>query len=224
VLVTLLMARLDEHLPAAGDRAKAAGMAAYMRDQFAFLGLPSPVLRKATREALTGLPKPGEADLAAVARACWDRPEREYQYVACDYLRAHVAAAGPDFLAVTRELLITKSWWDTVDALSTRFVGDLVRRHPSLSASMDAWSGDDNLWLIRTAILHQLHYGAETDTDRLFGYCVRQAGHPDFFVRKAIGWALRHYARTDPGAVRDFVTAHRDRLSPLSIREATKHL
>ena len=89
---------------------------------------------------------------------------------------------------------------------------------------MDAWSADDDMWLIRTAILHQLHYGDQTDTTRLFDYCTRQAGHPDFFVRKAIGWALRQYARTDPDAVRAYVGAHRDRLSPLSIREATKHL
>ena len=80
------------------------------------------------------------------------------------------------------------------------------------------------MWVVRTAILHQLHHGTATDPDRLFGYCARQAGHPDFFVRKAIGWALRQYARTDPAAVRNFVAGHRDRLSPLSVREAMKHL
>ncbi len=80
------------------------------------------------------------------------------------------------------------------------------------------------MWLVRTAILHQLHYGEATDTERLFRYCAAQAGHRDFFVRKAIGWALRHYARTDPAAVREFVTAHGGELSPLSVREATKHL
>jgi len=128
------------------------------------------------------------------------------------------------FLAVARTLITTKSWWDTVDALATRFVGDLVRRHPALVATMDDWSAEPDLWLVRTAILHQLHYGPATDTERLFAYCSRQAGHPDFFVRKAIGWALRHYARTDPDAVRQFVAAHASRLSPLSVREATKHL
>jgi 3-methyladenine DNA glycosylase AlkD len=89
---------------------------------------------------------------------------------------------------------------------------------------MDAWAADANLWLVRTAILYQLHYGAATDTDRLFGYCTRQAAHPDFFVRKAIGWALRHYARTDPDAVRRYLADNADRLSPLSAREAAKHL
>jgi 3-methyladenine DNA glycosylase AlkD len=223
-LAASLLARLDHHLGAARDPARAAGMAAYMRDQFPFLGLPAPTLRALERTALAGLPRPTEADLRAVAEECWARPEREFQYVACDYLRKHPKVPGPGFLPVVRALITTKSWWDTVDPLATRVTGDLVRLHPQLTAEMDAWSTAGDIWLIRTAILHQLHHGPATDTGRLFAYCAAQASHRDFFVRKAIGWALRHYAYTDPEAVRTFVTAHRDRLSPLSIREATKHL
>jgi 3-methyladenine DNA glycosylase AlkD len=89
---------------------------------------------------------------------------------------------------------------------------------------MDEWSAADDLWLVRTAILHQLRFKESTDADRLFAYCTRQAGHPDFFVRKAIGWALREYAKTDPEAVRGYVRTHEGRLSALSLREARKHL
>jgi 3-methyladenine DNA glycosylase AlkD len=217
-----LLDRLDAAFEAARDPARAQAMTAYMRDQFPFLGLPAPRLRGVSRVVLAGLPAPSAGDLRVVALACWARPEREFQYFACDYLRAHVAVPGPSFLAVTRSLITTKPWWDTVDALATRFVGDLVRRHPALVTEMDAWSADDDMWLVRTAILHQLHYGAATDTARLFGYCTAQAGHRDFFVRKAIGWALRHYARTDPDAVRAYLAGHQ--LSPLSVREASKHL
>nr|WP_296072624.1 DNA alkylation repair protein [uncultured Actinoplanes sp.] len=223
-LAASLLARLDDGLPAAGDPVRAAGMAAYMRDQFPFAGVPAPSLRRLERSAWAGLPAPASDDLRAFATACWEREPREYQYVACDYLRRHVAAADAGFMPTLRFLITTKSWWDTVDSLATRFTGGLVKRHPSLAAEMDAWSRSENVWLIRTAILHQLHYGEETDTGRLFGYCLRQAAHQDFFVRKAIGWALRHYARTDPHAVRDFVVHHRSRLSPLSVREASKHL
>ena len=223
-LAAALLDRLDQNLCAARDPSRAVGMAAYMRGQFLFLGLTAPALRALERTALAGFPAPTEAELRLIVEACWARPEREFQYVGCDYLRIHEAVPGPGFLAVTRTLITTKSWWDTVDPLATRIVGSLVRRHPTLTAEMDAWSTDDDLWLVRTAILHQLHYGAATDTGRLFGYCARQAGHRDFFVRKAIGWALRHYARTDPEAVRAFVAANRDRLAPLSVREATKHL
>lgn len=89
---------------------------------------------------------------------------------------------------------------------------------------MDAWIEDDDIWLVRTALLHQLAYKSATDTERLFAYCRRRAGHPDFFVRKAIGWALREYAKTDPEAVRAFVADQRALLAPLSVREALKNL
>ena len=220
-LTATLLDRLDAALTDARDSLRAMEMAAYMRDQFSYFGVPAPALRTIERAAFAGLPRPSAADLREFALACWSRDEREFQYAACDYLRKFAPAA--DFLPTARTLIVTKSWWDTVDPLATRVVGDLVRAHPALVAAMDEWSAEENMWLVRTAILHQLHYGGATDTDRLFGYCERQAGHPDFFVRKAIGWALRHYARTDPGAVRAFVAATPS-LSPLSRREAMKHL
>ncbi|GAA0465131.1 hypothetical protein Ade02nite_48250 [Paractinoplanes deccanensis] len=222
--MTDLIPRLDAHLRPAADPVRAAAQAKYMRDQFPFLGLAAPTLQRLERAALAGLPPPTEDDLRAVAPALWQRDEREYQYVACSYLARHVGVPGPGFLDVVRTLVTTKSWWDTVDPLATRVAGGLVRRHPELAAEMDKWARDDNMWVVRVAILHQLHYGAATDTDRLFGYCRAQAGHRDFFVRKAIGWALRQYARTDPEAVRAFLAENRARLSALSIREAAKHL
>jgi 3-methyladenine DNA glycosylase AlkD len=216
--------RLVRVYDAARDPERAVRMAAYMRDQFPFLGFSLPTQRALGRTVLAGLPPPAEDDLRAVVLACWALDEREYQYFACDYLRTHLGACGAGFIGAARTLITTKPWWDTVDPLATRFVGGLVRRHGGLADEMDAWSQDRDMWLVRTAILHQLHYGTATDTERLFGYCTRQAGHPDFFVRKAVGWALRQYARTDPDAVRTYVGRNRDRLSPLSVREATKHL
>jgi 3-methyladenine DNA glycosylase AlkD len=219
-----LLSRLDAVLLPAADPVRAAAQAKYMRDQFPYLGLAAPALKKLERAALAGLPTPTEGELRAAALALWERDEREYQYVACSYLIRHVAVPGPGFLDVVRTLITTKSWWDTVDPLATRLTGDLVRRHPSLISEMDAWAHDDDKWLVRTAILHQLHYGEATDTDRLFRYCREQAAHRDFFVRKAIGWALRQYARTDSRAVRAFLDENRARLSGLSHREAAKHL
>ena len=222
-LAGTLLSRLEAGFAARRDPERAAAMAAYMRDQFEYFGLPAPAVRAVERAAFAGLARPSADDLRAVALAGWDREEREFHYAVCDYLRKHVAAAGPDFVPVLRTLITTKSWWDTVDPLATRFTGDLVRAHPELVEVMDAWSADENMWLVRTALLFQLHYGTATDTERLFGYCAAQAGHRDFFVRKAIGWALRHYARTDPAEVRAFV-AMTPSLSPLSRKEAMKHL
>ncbi len=219
-----IMDRLSRSFEGARDPQRAVPMAAYMRDQFPFLGIPGPTQKMLTRSVLAGLGRPSEADLRAVALACWQRPEREYQYFACGWLRRHARTCGAEFMDTARELIVTKSWWDTVDTLAVHVVGTLVSRRPQLVAVTDAWIRDPDRWLIRSAILHQLTYQEATDADRLFRYCAAHASHQDFFVRKAIGWALREYARTDPAAVRTFVAAHHSRLAPLSVREALRHL
>ncbi len=128
------------------------------------------------------------------------------------------------FLPVTRHLVTTVPWWDTVDLLAAHVVGALVAADPALGAAMDAWAGDDDLWLVRAALLHQLRHKERTDAGRLFAHCLRQASHEDFFVRKAIGWALREYARTDAAAVRDFLAREGHRFAPLSVREALRNI
>jgi 3-methyladenine DNA glycosylase AlkD len=208
---------------AAANPADAGPMRAYMRDAFPFLGIKTPRRRELAKQIVRGLSVPDEADLRAVALACWAQPAREYQYFAVDWLVKHSARPGPRFLATIETLVTTRSWWDTIDPLATRVVGPIVTRHPDAVSTMDKWAADDNLWLARTAVLHQLHYKEDTDTARLFGYCTALAGHSDFFIRKAIGWALRHYARTAPDAVRAYVRAT-PTLSPLSVREAMKRL
>jgi 3-methyladenine DNA glycosylase AlkD len=233
-LVDTVLDRLVAAYGAAADPALAAPMTAYMRGRFPFLGIPAVPRRALSRGVLAGLPAPAEEDLRAIALRCWELPEREYQLFACDLLIRHAArpaaggrggaALGAGFLPTAHTLITTKSWWDTVDGLATRVVGPIVARHPDSRATMDDWLATDELWLIRTAILHQLTYRGATDAAWLFAACAARAEHPDFFIRKAIGWALRQYARIDPEAVRRFVAEHRDRLSALSIREATKHL
>jgi 3-methyladenine DNA glycosylase AlkD len=219
-----LVTRLVDLYRPAADPVRAARARAYLRDQFPFLGIPTTQRRALSRQVLAGHPRPAEAELRAIAFACWDLPEREYQYFACDLLIPHAAGCSPGFLATAEQLITTKSWWDTVDTLAANVVGAIVRRHPEAVSTMDSWLVADHLWLIRTALLHQLRYRERTDLDRLFRYCLARAGHRDFFIRKAIGWALRQYAWTDPEPVRAFVTKHRDELAPLSVREALKNL
>jgi 3-methyladenine DNA glycosylase AlkD len=226
-LAAEVLRRVQRVYAAARDPERAVQMAAYLRDQFPFLGIPSPAQRTLARQVLAGLDRrggPTEADLRAVALGCWALPEREYQYFACDWLRRHVRVCSAGFVDVARRLITTKPWWDTVDTLAANLVGPLVAGHPELVSTMDAWVAGDDLWLVRTAILHQLRYKQATDADRLLRYCTSQAGHPDFFVRKGIGWALREYAKTDPAAVRSYVRTHQARLAPLSVREALKNL
>jgi 3-methyladenine DNA glycosylase AlkD len=214
-----LVAAFDE----AADPKRAGAMAAYMRGQFPFLGLAAPEQRRVAAEAWRHRPRPDEAAVVTFTERCWARPEREYQYAGCDYAIRFVGRCSAPFVTHAEHLITTKSWWDTVDALATRVVGPLVRAHPSLVSVMDEWADADDIWLVRTAIVHQLHFKAATDSDRLFGYCAAHARDREFFVRKAIGWALREHSKTDADAVRRFVSTHAE-LSGLSGREALKWL
>jgi 3-methyladenine DNA glycosylase AlkD len=218
-----LVGRLTAAFEAQRNPAYATAMAAYMRNQFPFIGIPTPQRRALSREVLTGIPRPTERQLAAVMRAVWALPEREYQYFGCDYSNGEVRVASPRYLVELRRRITTKSWWDTVDAL-VHSVATLLRASPELVTTMDEWIDDDNVWVARVAILHQLGAKNATDTERLFDYCTRRADHPDFFVRKAIGWALREYSKTDPDAVLTYVNTMDGRLSPLSRREALKRI
>ncbi|WP_405857160.1 DNA alkylation repair protein [Streptomyces sp. NBC_01515] len=224
VLADTVLERLTATYTAAADPERAVPMRAYMKDIAPFLGLTTPVRRALSRTVLDGTPDPDETDCTAIALRCWELPEREYQYFAVDYLRRHVRHCTSGFLPVARHLVSTVPWWDTVDALASHVVGGLVAADPKLTSDMDAWIVDEDMWVARTALLHQLRYKERTDTERLFAYCLSQSGHPDFFIRKAIGWCLREYAKTDPEAVRGFLAREKGRFAPLSVREALKNI
>lgn len=207
---------------AAADAERAGPMAAYMKDRFVFFGIPSPARRAIQREVL-GRWRPGQAELVAFTDAAFACEEREVQYAACDLVARHAHRCSPSLIDDLGRWITTRSWWDTVDAFA-RPTGEQVRAHPELGAVMDRWIDAESLWLARVAILHQLHARDATDAERLFRSCARRAGDPEFFVRKAIGWALREYAKTDPEAVLAFVAAHESELSPLSKREALRRI
>ncbi|MEU7055824.1 DNA alkylation repair protein [Streptomyces sp. NPDC046197] len=224
VLADTVLERLTATYAPAADPEKAVAMRAYMKDAAPFLGIATPARRALSRTVVEGLPRPDEGDCTAVALRCWALPEREYHYFAVDYLRRHVGRCSSGFLPVARHLITTMPWWDTVDLLAAHVVGALVAADPRLTADMDVWIADDDLWVARTALLHQLRYRERTDAERLFAYCLHRSGHPDFFVRKAIGWCLREYAKTDPEAVRAFLDRERSRFAPLTVREALKDI
>ena len=206
------------------DPERAIPMAAYMKDHFVYLGVQAKPRRAIARRALT-LAKGAPADeLIDAANWCWRQEPRELQYVGMDLLRAGAKNLRPDDLAGLRHFVETKSWWDTVDSLAAHSVGRLVANNRELSAEMDRWIDDDNIWVARTAILHQLSWKGAAEPERLFDYAKRRADDTEFFIRKALGWALRNLARVEPELVRTFVDRHRDELSGLTIREATKHL
>lgn len=199
---------------------RALQMARYMKDHFAYFGIPSPLRKEIERDFFHAHGKPDINDLPAVIRESYKKPQREFQYFAIGLTAKFVKHLPEDFIETAHFMITTKSWWDTVDAIATDIVGMLVLRYPHLVKQMDAWLGDENFWLQRTALLHQLRYKKQTNEKRLFAYCLRHAEQKEFFIRKAIGWALREYSKTNPAAVKKFVKSAP--LSNFSRREALK--
>jgi 3-methyladenine DNA glycosylase AlkD len=215
---------LERSFESAGDRKRAKDMARYMKMHFAFFGVQAAARRALQRKAFAGAPRPTEAELVQLTTACWHKQQREFQYFGTDYVRQHVGSCSEEFLGHLKLLITTKSWWDTVDALATHGVGGLARLYPSVGEEMNAWIDSKNIWLARAALLYQLSFKAETNAEQLLELCRRRMSDEEFFIRKAIGWALREHSKTDPRAVRNFVRKHDAELSSLSKREALKWL
>lgn len=195
-------------------------MRAYMRDQFDVLGVGTPQRRAAGKPLLSGLKGAGASALLAHAGALWLQPQREYQYVALDMLAIHWKELTSADIPELFTLVADKPWWDTVDAMAG-IIGDILRHQHDY---MDQALHDNNMWIRRIALLHQLGWRDQTDEQRLFNDCLTLAHEKEFFIQKAIGWALRDYARHAPETVRLFTHKEKERLAPLSFREANKHL
>lgn len=224
--MSVLADRIRRELRAAADPGRAPAMAAYMRvaerGDLPFLGVRRPDVRRVTRAAAREDAADPDALLGAV-RALWDEAEfHEERYAAQELLGLRWARGRLDLLDLHRHMALTGAWWDHVDEVAHR-IADLVAAHPDeLGPVLRSWSHDPSRWLRRLAILGQLGRRDDVDRQLLTDVVVANLEDPDFFVRKAIGWALRDVARHDPDWVRAFVARHD--LSPLSRREALKHL
>ncbi len=206
------------------DLAQAAPMKKYMRDQFEYLGIKSPQASALLREFMHEHGLPPLEHLDAIARELWSLPQREFQYLALSLIGKYEKKLEPNFITTLEYLIVTKSWWDTVDVLAGHPVGTQFKRFPAVKAKyLKKWRKSENMWLRRTTLLFQLGYKKETDFDLLCEIIRENLGSKEFFINKAIGWALRQYAHTNPVPVKKFVNATRD-LHPLSRREALKHL
>lgn len=197
----------------------AAWQMSYMRELFPFLGIRTPALRKAVLQLKREFPS---SDWKKEVRELWRQPEREFHYGAIFWAIAHRGKATAADLPFYEELLTTNSWWDSVDTIAPHLVGELFRKFPSLIEKTEEWVDSPQLWLRRSALIYSLSWKGATDAERLFRYCTKLGKEKEFFIRKAIGWALREYSKTNPTAVSKFLqTAD---LSPLSLREARKRL
>jgi 3-methyladenine DNA glycosylase AlkD len=198
-------------------------MRAYMRDQFVYLGVSTPDHRAAVAPIIRSFAPANADELRSAAEGLWAMREREYQYAAVGLLGRYHALLSLDDLPWLLELAQQKSWWDTVDSL-VKVVGKIVSRSGAKGKrAMDRAIRAENFWVRRIAMLHQLGLRGNTDTARLFRYAELLAAEREFFIRKAIGWALRDYAWHDWQAVEKFLGGARSRLSGLSYREASKN-
>ena len=200
------------------DKEKAIGMKAYMRNQFEYLGLTTPLRKELVRPLIKEL-NPTPEELFKIAQELYLLPEREFQYTAITLLNHFWNKI--ENIKDLEHIIVQKPWWDTIDSIVGTY-GHLVKRQPELNLEMDRYSTSENFWLRRISLIYQLGYKKETNEAKLFEYCLLMADEKEFFIRKAIGWALRQYARVEPEKVKEFVT--QNKLSTLSTREALKRL
>ena len=212
---------LLENLKAVANPDDAGAMKAYMKNKFEFLGVKTPARRKLTK-AFFKQHTDSVIDWNFINEA-WKNPYRELQYTALDYLEIRKKLLTPSDLPRLKKLAQTKSWWDTIDFLD-RLVGSIIARFPETKEIIVAWSCDEDIWLRRLAIDYQLLRKEKTDTELLEKILVNNLGRTEFFINKAIGWALRDYSKTNPDWVRDSIERHQTEMAALSIREGSKYL
>ncbi|EXG79050.1 DNA alkylation repair protein [Cryptosporangium arvum] len=223
-----LVAAVRAALAAAADPDRAPGMQAYMKSTMPYLGVAKPVRAEALKPVFVEHPLADRASWEKAVRTLWhEATYREERYAAIDLTghRAYRQFQDATTLDLYRELVVGGAWWDYVDEIASRRVGPILRTdRAGVTPVIRTWSTDPDPWLRRTSIICQLSFKQDTDLELLTDAIAANAADQDFFLRKAIGWALRQYAWCDPEWVRAYVSAHESELSPLSRREARKNL
>jgi 3-methyladenine DNA glycosylase AlkD len=222
------LSELRKALRRAADPAKALAMQTYMKSAMPYHGVPVPLLRKICKETFADARIETALQWRAQVLHLWREAEfREERYAAVYLARDRRARRfqTPSAMRVYEELIVTGAWWDYVDEIASHCIGSIVRDYPGpMRRKMLSWAKSENLWKRRTAILCQLGCKRETDLTLLYACIEPSLGSPEFFLQKAIGWALRQYAWTDPAEIKGYVRRNRSRLSALSLREALKNV
>lgn len=204
------------------DPENAVKMAKYMRNRFIFYGIPTPKRKKLYRDFLKEEKRNKIIDWGFLDQ-CYDDEHREFQYLVTDYLSELNSLLTYDDIPAIRKYIDRKQWWDTIDSLD-QVIGKIGLRDERVDALMLEWSTDEDFWVRRIAIDHQLLRKDKTNTVLLEKIIVNNFGSDEFFINKAIGWSLRDYSKTDPEWVGNFIEKYRNRMDKLSIREAGKYI
>lgn len=216
--------RVTKELKKHADADNKEAMERYMLGQFVFFGVKKPERNLICKTLYPSIKVSiSEKWILEVANILWSKNEREYHYVALDIFEKHKKLITPASFKTLEEMALTHSWWDTVDGISSYAIAPMVLKFPEVKKEMERFAKHKNMWLNRIAIIHQILYKKNTDVDFLFKVCERHMQCEEFFIRKAIGWALRQYAKTDKKAAYAFVEKNKAKLSVLSYKEALKH-
>ena len=190
-----------------------------------FHGIQGPGLREIERSVRQRFPVTTTGEYVAAVATLWERPHREEKYLATAVASRHKKFMTFEQLPLYRRMITEGAWWDLVDSVAPSCIGHLLETDRSrMGPELDRWIEDDDMWMRRSALIAHLKLKDATDEAQLFDHCRRTMHETEFFIRKAIGWALRQHARTNPNGVKAFVLKHRSDMSGLSFREATKHL
>lgn len=204
------------------DKENAIAMSKYMKNMFDFYGILTPKRKEIYNDFIKSEKKSKKIDWTFLDK-CYEDSHREFQYLVSDYLLAMKEYVTFEDISKIRNYIIQKSWWDTIDFLC-KVIGDVELRDPRVKKLMLKWSNDENIWIKRSAIEHQLNLKDKTDRELLEKIIVNCFGTNEFFINKAIGWALREYSKTNPKWVRDFIDKYNDKMNNLSIKEASKYI
>jgi len=202
---------------------KAAPMKKYMKEKFEYFGIMAEPRKELFKNFISENGIPEEENLSKIVHQCWECPQREVQYFGMELVNKHINKSVKEIIELLEFMIITKSWWDTIDGIAANFVGTLFKRFPEMIIPYtEKWMNSGNIWLQRSTILFQLKYKEKTDSKLLFKYSKLLSVSKEFFIRKAIGWALREYSKTNPEEIIKFVSENE--LSPLSKREALRKI
>ena len=216
--------KLESEFAKQANAENAVHQKAYMRNQFEFFGLTSPVRREIQKPFLSKEKRPAKAELAQTVKLLWAKPQREFQYFAMMLAEKYAKSYCKEDILLFEWMITHKSWWDTIDFIAPHLAGNFFTLFPEKrNTIVDEWLNSGNIWLQRSSLLFQLFYKNSLDTDFLVHVINHLLGSNEFFINKAIGWILRQYSKTNPRWVMDYV-AHTPRLHPLSKREAMKVL
>ncbi|MCR5601841.1 MAG: DNA alkylation repair protein [Ruminococcus sp.] len=200
----------------------AAAMSKYMKNKFEFYGIAAPERKELFKDFIRSEKKTKAIDWELLDK-CYEDKYRETQYFVYDYLLAMKKYVSFKDIGEIRGYIITKAWWDTTDFLC-KVIGDVGLRDAKVKELMLEWSVDTDIWVRRAAILHQLAYKDKTDCELLEKIICNCFDSDEFFINKAIGWALREFSKTSPEWVKDFINRHKDKMNSLSIKEASKYI